>query len=218
MADETNIGFLCYKKGGSALAYSKIASNNGALIYKGNKRWYIEIELIPNNTNINGSGTGGMYISNTTTYDASGYWWKCYDDKSELNISRNSVDLWTQVNQLKWRTVESIDATAGVKIDSFLVSVTTNLANKFMVESFSKLANDGYVVGYNYITSWAYNFYVTSYYLDGQEIQRTLMEYSPIYNMITVDGDRSVTIDCLKVTIIKDGDDAGKFKLAYANP
>ena len=27
-------GDLCYKKGGSALAYSKITANNGALIFK----------------------------------------------------------------------------------------------------------------------------------------------------------------------------------------
>lgn len=34
MADEGNDGFLCYKKGGTELAYSKIAANNGSLIYR----------------------------------------------------------------------------------------------------------------------------------------------------------------------------------------
>ncbi len=48
MAEEVNDGMLCYKKGGSALAYSKKADTAGALIYKTVVvQYYFVVDLAP---------------------------------------------------------------------------------------------------------------------------------------------------------------------------
>ena len=223
-------GELCYVKNGSALAYSKIASNNGALIFKGGG-WYIEIELVPKTASDAWTGIWGIYISSksetvdvTGYYRVSGYYWNCYDDKATCNVRNDSAQLFTRVNQLKWRT-GVIDANAGDTIDSLDFSVTTFLANKFVTSSLSNnLHSYGayYTAGYNYVNGFGHDIYITSYSAGGKEIQRercgytrTNMPYS--YCWAFTNGS-SVTIDMMKLTITKDGDDAGKFKLAYANP
>lgn len=62
--------FLCYVKGGSALAYSKIASNNGALIYKSSNSIYIILTPRPQSLDY----IYVYYSDDTTKYVAtSGY-------------------------------------------------------------------------------------------------------------------------------------------------
>jgi hypothetical protein len=221
-------GELCYLKGGSALAYSKIASNNGALIYK-NGGWYMEIELVPKTDADDWTGISGKYISTKNGNYVSGYYWRCYDAGSILSMSQrdDSKRLFTRVTDLKFRT-GIIDANAGDTIDLVVPMVTSYLDDdKVILSSFSDVYDlDGvYKAGYSYVTGFGHDIYVTSYSDGGQEIQRERCVWSgrtnpPYpYAWATFKGESGgVSIEIMKLTITKDGADKGKFKLSYANP
>ncbi len=229
MAEEVNDGLLCFKKGGSALAYSKRADTAGALIYKGGG-WYIEVEFRPRSVTGENSGLSGRWIQEfgkDNTY--TGKYWDLADENSTLEWFNKRGEEFEYVTGKKYKSGIIHNWSDGV-ISEFVFNVNTPWRGYQITGSFQDAiwwdahgneipSSD--VEPYNlFVTSYGWNVYVISYTSSGAKIQETLVvrdaenPASTGYWRGFADDGTSITLSGARVVITGDAKEGGKFTLS----